>query len=188
MARLGAIPTYSPASRQALTSEGDMNSAISALEARRSERGLVLPSLTASHALRLSSRITSWNSCLSPPSIPSFIRSLSEAAKTPNLSKFRSIGPRFTIILPTRRIIVSRISSTAMKAAGRQTLRLALSSKVLSRMQREALSQASNSYERTSLHKEHIFSELIGFLLNGMADDPTCFSEKNSFTSPTDEP
>ena len=79
---------------------------------------------------------------------------------------------------------VLRHSSTARNASGIAILLDAESSRVLSRMLFAALAKPTPGRTETNLAREHILSAETGFLLNGMALDPTCFSPMGSESSP----
>src|SRR5271156_4030828 len=79
---------------------------------------------------------------------------------------------------------MARHSSTARKASGIAILRAAESSSVLSRMLFEAFANATSGITETTRASEHILSAVTGFLLNGIALDPTWASSIGSESSP----
>src|SRR5271155_5382277 len=79
---------------------------------------------------------------------------------------------------------MARHSSTARNASGIAILLAAESSSVLSRMLLEAFMNAIKGITETTLASEHILSDVTGFLLKGIALEPTWASSMGSESSP----
>src|SRR3990167_5954375 len=78
----------------------------------------------------------------------------------------------------------SSISSVARNASGKTTLLFALSSSVLSKSELAAFSHKILGIAAINLASEQTFSALSGFLLKGIAEDPTLLASLGSCHSP----
>ena len=87
-----------------------------------------------------------------------------------------------SLILLRVRTARARMWSVNMKASGKTTRSQLLLVRSRS-SHRGMFSKAGMSCARTTLARPQICSDLIGFLLWGMVDEPTCFLPKPSSTS-----